>query len=167
MNKLSEFKIFKEKHEIEYQNQLRTYENKINSLNALVQEKENQVELNLSKFKFQILINNNKFLIKSQKVMKLQETINDLNGDFQDKLDAGIRSELEQFKMSREQTDQSMKQAYESQIGQLKSEIDALKVEIISNSRTHESILINLIFSRSKSKRKRNYSSRKSQRWTT
>lgn len=45
MNKLSEFKIFKEKHEIEYQNQLRTYENKINSLNALVQEKENQVGL--------------------------------------------------------------------------------------------------------------------------
>lgn len=103
--------------------------------------------------------------------MKLQETINDLNGDFQDKLDAGIRSELEQFKMSREQTDQSMKQSYESQIGQLKSEIEALKVGIIYFEFTNHSRikfkLISFIFSRRKSKRNRNYSSRKSRRWTT
>ena len=47
MNQLSQFKIFKEKLDIDYQNQLRTCESKINSLNAVIQEKENQVNFNL------------------------------------------------------------------------------------------------------------------------
>jgi hypothetical protein len=43
MNKLSEFKIFKENMDMQFENQLKTCEDKINSLNATIEEKEIQV----------------------------------------------------------------------------------------------------------------------------
>lgn len=114
MKELSDYKIFKENMAMEYQNQLKSNEDRINSLNGIIQEKENQNQ-------------------------KLQETINELNGEFQSKLDREIKSELDQFKQLQEQSEEALKKSYEVQIERLKGDIESLREEIKAKEKVLES----------------------------
>lgn len=125
MNKLSEFKIYKENMDMQYENQVKSSEDKINSLNATIEEKELQVRL-YSAVKIFYILDWPVWCIL--KIAKLQETINELNGEFQNKLDVEIKSELSQFKMLQEQKEEMAAKSYESQIEQLKLDIKMLKV---------------------------------------
>lgn len=57
----------------------------------------------------------------------LQENINEINGDFQNKLEA----ELNQFKLIQDKNDELLVKPYESQIERLRSDIEFLKVILI------------------------------------
>lgn len=103
MNRVSDLQIFKENFETEAKNKIEKFEETIANLNFNINDKENSIE-------------------------NLKEQLNDLNENFQSRLDA----EIKQLEFVQDNQSSDLIKSYEDQIESYKLEIQSLKTEIKS-----------------------------------